>query len=263
MEQTTFDNKLKPILLWIGTIVSVIMCLTYILAVVVLIQGFKTEKLLNTTLFSLVTALIGFCIMQMMKVQGQSFAKEIPENKEIFIKYCKRKTKKRKYRSMKYYWTTSVIKDVITKCATLGITSVGIVYIMIEGSGDYSLLFLAVVNLLMFIGFGLMALVKTYDFYNDSFVPYMIHMIEEAEKENEKTMEMAESQPDKQTNDSLHADRGIDILESCLDFCDTITCGEPLVLDNSVSGDPVLDGTIHSGDSATDRFDSTVKENSH
>ena len=78
MEQTFFEKKLKPILLYMGTIVSVIMAIAYILVVFVLIEGFKAEKLLNTTIFSVITAAIGFCIMQMLKIQGQDFAKNLP-----------------------------------------------------------------------------------------------------------------------------------------------------------------------------------------
>lgn len=56
---------------------------------------------------------------------------------------------------------------------------------MIEGSGDYSLLFLAAVNLLMFAGFGLISLCKAYDFYNEEYVPYMLHEIEQSKKGDE------------------------------------------------------------------------------
>ena len=90
MEQTFFEKKLKPILLYMGTIVSVIMAIAYILIVFVLIEGFKVEKLLNTTIFSVITAAIGFCIMQMLKIQGQTFAKNLPQNKETIKKYSER-----------------------------------------------------------------------------------------------------------------------------------------------------------------------------
>ena len=186
MEQTFFEKKLKPFLLYMGTIVSVIMAIAYILIVFVLIEGFKAEKLLNTTIFSVITAAIGFCIMQMLKIQGQDFAKNLPQNKETIKKYSERKLdngKKRKFKSMKHYWVFSVIKDVVVKCLTLALTSIGMIYIMIEGSGDYSLLFLAGVNLLMFAGFGLISLCKAYDFYNEEYIPYMLNKIEEAKNE--------------------------------------------------------------------------------
>ena len=105
--------------------------------------------------------------------------------------------KKRKYRSMKYFWLTSATSDVLVKCITLAATSIGMIYIMIEGSGDYSLLILAAVNLLMFAGFGLISLVKTYDFFNEEYVPYMLNEIEEAnknesERKAKEALEMAQ-----------------------------------------------------------------------
>ena len=55
---------------------------------------------------------------------------------------------------------------------------------------DYNLLFLAVVNLLMFICFGFISLVNAYDFYNNKHVPYMkeqLSKVEQQEPKGEKT----------------------------------------------------------------------------
>lgn len=68
MKKETFEQRIKPVLMWMGTIVASVMAISYIIIVLVLIEGFKVETLLNTSLFSLVTALIGFCIMQMLKM---------------------------------------------------------------------------------------------------------------------------------------------------------------------------------------------------
>lgn len=220
MENTTFEKKVKPFLLWMGTIVSAVMAVAYIIVVFVLINGFKVDTLLNTSVFSIVTAIIGFCIMQMLKIQGQAFAQQIPGNKKISDEYHKTKTKDKKSHSMKYYWITSGARDILIKCLTLGLTSVGMVYIMIEGSGDYSLFLLAGVNLLMFAGFGLISLVKTYDFYNDFYVPFMLERIAEAkqdEKETESSLAVVEKELTEQRDDSIHIDRGSDILDSSVD----------------------------------------------
>lgn len=188
IKQETFESKIKPVLLWMGTIVASVMAIAYMIVVFVLIEGFKAESLLNTTIFSIITAVVGFCIMQMLKIQGQSFAANLEENLKISKQYNQTKTKDKKAKSMKYYWITSCLQDIIVKCLTLGLMSVGMVYIMIEGSKDYNLLMLAVVNLIMFAGFGLIALVKTYDFYNDSYVPYMLERIEETKKEQQQNV---------------------------------------------------------------------------
>lgn len=180
-----FESKIKPLLTYIGTIIAIVMAIAYVIVVFVLIKGFKAETILNTSIFSFVTAVIGFCIMQMLKVQGKSFAESIEENKVVLKKFTRLKTKERKLHTMKYFWVTSGLSDVLSRCLTLGIMSVGMVYIMIEGSNDYSLLLLAMVNLLMFAGFGLLSMVAAYDFYNNEYVPYMLEKIKENETQNQ------------------------------------------------------------------------------
>ena len=180
IEKTTLEKKILPILNYVGIIGAAIMTIAYIIAVFVLIKGFKAETLLQTTIFGCVNAATGFVIMQFLKIQGVSFAKMLPENQEVIKDYYRTKTKDKKIRSITYFWTTSVIKDVLTKCATLAATTIGLIYIVIQGSNDYNLLFLAIVNLLMFMCFGFISLVNAYDFYNQRHVPYMVEQLSKA-----------------------------------------------------------------------------------
>ena len=267
MEKETFEGKIKPILLWMGTIVASIMAIAYVVVVFVLIEGFKAETLLNTTLFSLVTALVGFCIMQMLKVQGQSFAANIDENKKISDEYYKRKTKDKKAHSMNYYWWTSGLKDILVKCLTLAISSIGMVYLMIEGNGDYNLLFLAGVNLLMFAGFGLISLTKTYDFYNNSYVPYMLEKIQEAKEFEEAKIKtnlvMVEEKPNQSGDDLVHDCGRSDILDTSVDtILTSIDNTESLVLHNSGNDDTILGRTIDTSSTTSNCIDTGNKETS-
>lgn len=187
------ERKILPVLNYIGIIGAVIMAIAYIVIVFVLINGFKAEALLQTTVFACVNAAVGFIIMQFLKYQGESFAKMLPENKEIVDRYYKTKTKDKKVHSIKYFWVTTVIKDIIVKCATLGATTIGIIYIVIQGSNDYNLLLLALVNLLMFVCFGFISLNGAYEFYNNKHVPYMIEQLnKEIKQEVEEPQEIKE-----------------------------------------------------------------------
>ena len=187
------ERKILPVLNYIGIIGAVIMAIAYIVIVFVLINGFKAEALLQTTVFACVNAAVGFIIMQFLKYQGESFAKMLPENKEIIDRYYKTKTKDKKLHSITYFWVTTVIKDIIVKCATLGATTIGIIYIVIQGSNDYNLLLLALVNLLMFICFGFISLNSAYEFYNNKHVPYMIEQLnKEIKQEVEEPQEIKE-----------------------------------------------------------------------
>lgn len=186
IEKTTLEKKILPVLNYVGIIGACIMVVAYIIAVFVLIRGFQAEALLQTTIFGCVNAATGFVIMQFLKIQGVSFAKMLPENEELIKRYYQTKTKDKKVHSIKYFWTTSVIKDIIVKCLTLAGTTVGLIYIVIQGSNDYNLLFLAIVNLLMFVCFGFISLVNAYDFYNNNHVPYMKEQLEKKEQQEPK-----------------------------------------------------------------------------
>ncbi|MBO7079082.1 MAG: hypothetical protein J6W64_04670 [Bacilli bacterium] len=188
-------DKVLPILNYIGIIGAIIMSIAYIVIVFVLINGFKAEFSLQTTVFAFVNAGVGFIIMQFLKYQGVSFAKMLPDNQEVINRYYKTKTKDKKIHSISYFWVTSVIKDVIVKCATLGATTIGIVYIVIQGSNDYNLLLLAFVNLLMFVCFGFISLNSAYEFFNNRHVPYMVEMLN---RENAKINEQDLQVPQKE-----------------------------------------------------------------
>ena len=199
MNKTTFETKIKPILNYVGIIGASCMCVAYVIAVFVLIQGFEASVMLNAFLFAAVNALVGFIIMQFLKVQGIAFAKLLPENEELIKAYYSTKTKDKKPHSMKFYWTVSIIKDIFTKCLGVGISSAGLIYIVVQGSNDYNLLLLAAVNLIMFICFGFLALVNAYDFFNNKFVPYMKEQIKENKEclqSTEKNLETSKTKSD-------------------------------------------------------------------
>lgn len=172
-KRSIFEEKVLPVLNYVGAIGASIMAIAYIAVVFVLIKGFKVNDLLQTTIFAIVNAAVGFIIMQFLKIQGTSFARMIPENKAILALYYKNKTKDKVNHSLKFFWITSVIKDIIVKCAVLALTSIGVIYIVIKGSNDYNLLLLAFVNLLMFICFGFLSLVKAYDYFNQTYIAYI------------------------------------------------------------------------------------------
>lgn len=187
-KKDTFESRIAPVLTYVGTIGAALMCIAYIVIVCVLIKGFKQEATLQITVFAIVNAAVGFCIMQFLKVQGVAFAKNKPENKVILNEYYNFTSKEKKEHSITFYWITSVIKDVLVKCLTLGASTIGVIYIVIEGNGDYALLGLAAVNLIMFICFGLLALNAAYEFYNTKHVPFIKKKLKELQLEKENSL---------------------------------------------------------------------------
>lgn len=174
MTHDFFEKKIKPILMYVGTIGAILMSLAYIILMFVLVFGFKLQKdIKNSLIFAIVNAVVGFLIMQMLKIQGVDFAKSLKENREILDKYYKKKEKKRTH-SIKFYWIKSIITDILGKVVSVASTTAGIIYIVIEGSNDYNMLLLSVVNLIMFICFGFISMVNAYDFFNNNHIPYII-----------------------------------------------------------------------------------------
>lgn len=175
-----YNKVIIKILQNIGFIGSILMAIAYIAIVVVLILGFKIHEWKACVIFALVNTIVGLLIMQFLKIQGISFAKNIPENKVIIEQYYKTKTKDKKIHSIKFFWWTTVAKDVVFKGITFVASTIGIIYLCIEGSKDLTLLLFALVNLIMFTCFGLLALSKAYEFYNNRHIQFMIEKIKES-----------------------------------------------------------------------------------
>jgi hypothetical protein len=168
-----FEKRIKPLLQYVGAIGAAIMSIMYIIIIIVLIIGFESHDLKNTAIFSIINAVVGLIIMHFLKVQGISFAKNLKENQDLIKRYYGTITADKKLRSINHFMLWSTIRDIIVKGTGLIISSVGIIYIVIQGSGDYTLLLLAIVNLLMFISFGILGMNSAYEFYNNYHVPYM------------------------------------------------------------------------------------------
>ena len=288
-----FETKVKPILKYVGTIGAILMSIAYIGIIILLVFGFNADASLSQSLaFAGVNAVMGLVIMQFLKVQGIDLAKEIEENKKILKEYYSTQTKDKKFRSIKYYWTVSLIKDIIVKGITLASTTLGIIYIVIIGTQNYAWLLLAVVNLIMFACFGLLALVKAYDFFNESHIPYIQERLDEikeeqrrkeeaerAEKEKlaereaaereeiiqrevQRLLAMAQKECSEQRNVVLDSDSRSDLLDSGMGIsadCNTNT--ESMVVDSNNECDYILGGSVYTSDGTTDPISTFLEEN--
>lgn len=275
MNESRFEKKLKPILKYVGTIGASIMIVAYIITVFIMVFGFEIHSFKQSMIFALVNAVVGLIIMQFLKIQGIDFAKNLECNKETLTKWADNQPKRKKSHSIKYFWATSIIKDVIIKALTVALTTVCLIYIVIQGSRDYILLLLAVVNLLMFICFGLLSLVTAYDFFNEKHIPYLKERLNEIKeskepirgtsktftKRNIKSLAMVKKESDKQGDDNIHISGGTDILVASVDTNVTGSDNtEPVVLDNSNNNDSFLGRTVYPGSPNSNSLNSGVEE---
>lgn len=183
-----FEDKIKPLLIYAGTLGAIIMTIAYIVLIIVLIFGFKAGAELKQVLtFAIINAIVGLLVMFFLKIQGRDLAKNRADNKQIVNLYYSTETKDKPIRSMKYFWIKSTVLDVIFKGLTVIATTTLMIRIIISGNNDLALLGLAFVNILMFICFGFLALVKAYDFFNEFQIPYIKKQLKEQGIELNKT----------------------------------------------------------------------------
>ena len=260
MNKNLFETKLKPLLQYIGTIGAVSMSIAYVITVFILIKGFRVNAFINIGIFALVNAVVGFIIMQFLKIQGIAFAKNLPENQKVLTEYYNTKTHDKKAHSIKFYWVISVIRDLIEKALSVGVATFGLIYIVVEGCNDYNLLWLALVNLILFTCFGFLSLNSAYDFFNERHIPFIKEQLEKGKAKNSSSLEMAEKELDKQRDDMVHTDRRDNLLDTCLDTCNTSTDNLSVVVDDGECSDCVLGGTIYSSSTTTNSTNIVNKE---
>lgn len=168
------NDKIKAILTYTGIIGAIISSVAYIVVTAVLVMGFSSRlESAQQLLFSVLGAVVGLMITISLRSQGVVFAKEKPDNKAVMKEYRAKlnKTKKiKKLRTITSYIVFHTIKDIFIKGITVAGSTFLLLYIFIEGNGDYSLFLLALSNILMFISFGLVAMTKAYDRYNEEHI---------------------------------------------------------------------------------------------
>lgn len=171
-------ERIKDILLYIGTASAIIAAIAYGGVTWTIVNGFENAMDRDKQLlFAGISAAFGIVISMLLRSQGVALAKRLPKCQKVMEEYYtalnKTKTLK-KLRTITYYMNLNTIKDAITKAITIGITTYAIIYIFAEGNGDFALFTLAISNVCMFAGFGLVALSKTYDFYIEQHIPAII-----------------------------------------------------------------------------------------
>lgn len=188
MDKNVFEKKIKPALMYIGGIGAIFTSVAYMIMVVVLIKGFKYQQTTQTIVFALANAAVGLIITCFLRYQGTSFAKGLPENQTIINDYYANRTKDKKNHSLRYFWIVNVVKDIVLKGLTVAGSTLGLIYIVLVGSNDWSMIGIAIVNLILFICFGLLALNQGYEYYNNIYVNYMKEQLNNRSNLGEKPM---------------------------------------------------------------------------
>lgn len=163
------NNKIKTVLLWVGTIGAAITSIAYLATIIVLIIGLESQlEMEQMLLVSILGALTGLSITFMLRSQGIAFAKSEPGSRDIMQAYYKALNKHKKPKSLhtiKWHVITQSIKDIVIKASSVAVSTYFSIFIIVEGSGDAGLIGIAIASLAMFICFGVLAMAKAYDYY--------------------------------------------------------------------------------------------------
>lgn len=172
------NDTLKKFMLWTASIGAALTAVFYLLAIIILVTGIQNtltqEKQL---LFSLMGAVTGMIMMYLLREQGISLAANESESKQIMSEYYKALNKTKKLKQLKmigYYRVLWLVIDLFTKGVTVMASTMGIIYVFIEGNGDLGLILLATANLFLFTTFGIIGLSKAYDKYINEHLPAVI-----------------------------------------------------------------------------------------
>lgn len=197
---------LKKMLLYVGFIGAIISALAYLIITIVMVAGVSADiALQNQILFSILGALSGLLISFLLRNQGIIYAKQNKEAQEVMKEYRNQINKTKplnKLHTIAWYMFWATIRDIFLKGLTVAVSTWFILYIFIEGSGEWGLIGLAVANIFMFAGFGLVGLATVYDKYLEEHIPVIKERIQKLkeQREQKEQKEKNDSQPMKLDN---------------------------------------------------------------
>ena len=195
------SENLRRILLYAGFVSAVISAIAYIIITFVMIKGASTDlEMQNQILFSIMSAVVGLLIAFLLRSQGIIYGKQNAHAKEVMKEYRVESNKVKTIKQLHtitwfVFWAS--IRDVILKGVTVALSTYFILYIFIEGSGNWGLLGLAISNILMFSGFGLVSLSTMYEKYLEEHIPTIKTRIERMKKEEKLKKELEEKEKER------------------------------------------------------------------
>lgn len=191
------NDKVKQILLYTGLGASIISAIAYLIVTYVLVEGFSSQiELQQQILFSILGAATGLMITFFLRSQGIAFAKREPESQEAMKAYYKAINKKKTVKQLHtitHFMIWSTIGDIFSKGLSIAITTSFLMYVFMQGNGNFALFGLAVSNIFMFAGFGFMALSKAYDKYIDEHIPVIKAITEKLTQEQAGSIQQKEN----------------------------------------------------------------------
>lgn len=169
-------QKLKNILLFTGFILTGVAATAYLILLYIIIVGFETKIESNKLMiFLIIGSVAGIAITISMRMQGILFAKNEDKSKKVLNEYNALigKDLETKLRPLWQFHLINALSDIFTKGITVFMTLYFSITIIVEGMGDFKYFGLGLINVIMYIGIGILALTKAYNFYLENEIPLL------------------------------------------------------------------------------------------
>ena len=184
-----FYEKIKNALTYTGVILAVVAAIAYLILVYVIIYGFSVDYSQDQLIgFIALGAVVGILMNIAMRIQGIDFAKLTPVAKKTLKELTDSigKSDEVKMRPMWVMFTNSIIKDIVIKGGVIGFSLYYTIDISYSGLGEEKYFLLALANIVLYFGLGLISMSKAYDYYLESHIPYMKQKIKRLELEKKE-----------------------------------------------------------------------------
>src|SRR5690554_1028519 len=193
-KKTPIYAKVKTALTYTGFALAIISSISYLILVYILINGFEAsyqkEQLIG---FLILGAVAGILINLSMRTQGIDFAKQVPEARKILedLKEATAESNKKEYKakSIVFMYFVELAKDILIKGSGIGATLYFVIDLSYKGLGEDKYFFLALANVLLYTGLGLVAMGKSYDYYLEKHTSYMIQKTRKIKEEKQNVNE--------------------------------------------------------------------------
>lgn len=175
-QKKEFYERIKNALTYTGVILAAVAAIAYLILVYIIIYGFQVDYSKDQLIaFIALGAVIGLLINIAMRIQGIDFAKTTPTAKVVLKELTATlgQSDKVKIRPMWVMFLSTILKDIVIKGGAIGFTLYYTIDISYSGLGEEKYFYLAIANIILYFGLGLISMSKAYDYYLESHIPYM------------------------------------------------------------------------------------------
>lgn len=182
-------KKIENILQFAGFILTILSAIAYLVIVYIIITGFEIQAASDKLLiFLILGGIAGVMISLSLRIQGIAFAKMEPESKRVLKQYQELigNDKETKLLPMWAFQLINIAIDIIIKGTSIVLTLYYSISIIIEGLGDFKYFYLGIVNILLYLGLGLLSMTKAYNHYIEKEIPLINQKINKIKRKEIK-----------------------------------------------------------------------------